>query len=135
MGPENQTQANIDALVFVSAFDDFSSNTSNYMKSIAIPMLDIFAEKDDVRVLSSAQARLVAARFASRLKSDPQHLESSTKVQQLILNKTGNLRYRQIVVPGTDARFITQAETLNKAIRGWLNTHFDVNTIAAEESK
>ena len=67
---EHQTQANIDALVFVSAFDDFSSNTSNYMKSIAIPMLDIFAEKDDVRVLSSAQARLVAARFAILSISD-----------------------------------------------------------------
>ncbi len=119
---EQATQA-AHALVFIGAFDSAYLKTSDYMKSIAIPMLDIFAEKDHKYVLESATARVVAARFAAKLKSDPQNLTSSHKVQQLIINKTGNLRFRQIVIPGANALFTAQSDTLIKAIRGWLQVH------------
>jgi len=119
---EQATQA-AHALVFISAFDSDHLKTSDYMKSIATPMLDIFAEKDHQHVLQSATARNVAARFAAKLKSEPQNLTSSHKVQQLILNKTGNLRYRQIVIPGADTLFTAQSDVLIKAIRGWLQVH------------
>jgi len=128
---EQATQA-AHALVFISAFDSKHLKISDYMKSIATPMLDIYAEKDHQNVLESATARNVAARFAAKLKSDPQNLTSSNKVQQLILNKTGNLRYRQIVIPGANALFTAQSDALIKAIRGWLQVHSSQKKIVAQ---
>jgi len=120
------------SVVFVSAFDSRYLTTSAYMKSIATPMLDIFAENDHPQVLESAHARIIAARFAAKLKSAPQNLSSTRKVQQLALNKTGNLRYRQIIIPGATALFTAQTKTLLKSIRGWLTVTSRKKRVVAE---
>ena len=121
---ESQNEATAaKALVFISAYDTPHLTSSDYMKNIAAPMLDIFAEKDQPNVLKSAKKRNIAARFAAKLRSSPQNLYSSRKVQELALNKSGNLRFRQIIIPGANGLFTAQKKQLVKAIRGWLQVH------------
>ena len=71
-------------------------------------------------MLESAAKRLVAANFAGKLKAKPRFLKLSSKVQNLAINKTGNLRYRQKVINGADYQFDEEEQQLIKAIRGWL---------------
>lgn len=110
----------IQSLITISAYDSKWLTSSELIKNIPLTMLDIFAEHDLDIVLESAAKRLVAANFAGKLKAKPRFLKLSSKVQNLAINKTGNLRYRQKVINGADYQFDEEEQQLIKAIRGWL---------------
>jgi len=110
----------VQALVIIQAFDSKWYTSSEGVKEITLPLLDISAEHDSRVVLDSAKKRLIAANFAGKLRNIPKKFDFSSKVQTLAINKTGNLRYRQVFINGANFKFEKQEQLLIKTIRGWL---------------
>lgn len=123
----------IQALVFLRAFDSSWLTSSDLVKQITIPMLDIYPEHDSGTFQKSAKKRLIASNFAGKLKSKPRFLDLSKKVQKLAINKTGNLRYRQKVIIGANYHFDKLKPRLIKAIRGWLSVYASGQEVIAEK--
>jgi len=97
-------------------------NITKTLPNIPISILDIFGQNDLPWVLTSANERLQSARQSGKL-GNPVFSDRTTKVQQLALNKTGNMRFRQIKILGANHGFLNQTATLIKHIRGWLTKH------------
>lgn len=113
----------IQAVICIKAFDSSWLTSSDLIKNIAIPILDILPEHDSDVIHKSAEKRLYSAGFAGRLRAKPQTLALSKKVQALATNKTGNLRYRQKIINGANYQFHKQEDTLDKVIRGWMSIY------------
>jgi len=128
--PEESTD--LQALICIRAFDSDWLTSSDLVKNIAAPMLDIIPEHDSDPIFQSARKRLVAANFAGKLSAKPRFLELSSKVQNLAINKTGNLRYRQKIINGASFNFDKQERTLIKVIRGWLSVYASGQEITVE---
>ena len=113
----------IQSLVSIRAYDSNWLVSSDLVKSISLPMLDIYPEHDSEIILKSAKKRLISAGFSAKMQARPRKLELSPKVQKLAINKTGNLRYRQKVINGANYHFDKLEPTLIKVIRGWLGVY------------
>ncbi|MDH5546361.1 MAG: alpha/beta hydrolase family protein [Gammaproteobacteria bacterium] len=99
-------------------------NIKKNLVNLQLPMLDIYAERDYTSVTDHAHMRLVAARVAGKnLKLGPPPIAHSSKVQELAKNKTSNLWFRQIMLPGAFPDFPYNTDELVKAIRGWLSVY------------
>jgi len=117
---EMEYQQKINAFVGISLFDSPQTQTSQLLRNVYLPFLDIFAQKDTIAVLNSAPLRLESARFtATTNKASPY----SAKVTALAINKSGNLNYRQTTINGAYEDFSGHTDTLVKAIRGWINQY------------
>ena len=114
------TDKQIQSIVCIRAYDSDWLISSELVKNIAIPLLDIYPEHDSDIILESAKKRLIAANFAGKLQTLTKPLELSAKVQKLAINKTGNLRYRQKSINGANYHFDKLEHTLFKVIRGWM---------------
>ncbi len=119
--PEEQDQ--IQSLVIIRAYDSNWLTSSDLVKRIPVPLLDIYPEHDSGLILASAKKRLASAGFSAKMRPMPRQVTLSAKVQKLAINKTGNLRYRQKVINGATYRFNKLEQTLFKAIRGWLGAY------------
>jgi len=97
-------------------------NVTKTLTNIPISILDIFGQNDLPWVLNSANERLQSARQSGKL-GKAIFSDSTIKVQQLSLNKTGNMRFRQIKILGANHNFSNHTEALIKHIRGWLKKH------------
>jgi len=113
----------IQSIVSIRAYDTDWLASSNMLKFISLPVLDVFPEHDDDGILQSAKKRLSAAGFSAKRNTRPRKVRLSSKVQKLAINKTGNLRYRQKMINGANYRFYKLESTLFKAIRGWLGVY------------
>lgn len=114
---------NIQSIVSIRAYDSSWLVSSDLVKNISLPLLDIIPEYDNDIILLSAKRRLIAAGFAAKMNTRPRQVKLSPKVQKLAINKTGNLRYRQKVINGANAYFNHFEFTLFKTIRGWLGVY------------
>lgn len=113
----------ITAFVSISSFDSPWINSSQIIKNMPIPYLDVYAQNDTTEVIKAVPKRLIAARFAGqKIKKEPK-LDLSAKVQQLAKNKTGNLHFRQAEINGASSNFAQQYDALLKTIRGWLKNY------------
>ena len=113
----------IQAIVSIRAYDSDWMNSSELLRKVAFPLLDIYPEHDSDIVLNSAKKRLIETGFAAKLKTRPRSIDLSAKVQNLAINKTGNLRYRQKVINGANYQFDALEPTVYKVIRGWLGLY------------
>ena len=120
---ENEdSRKNVTGFVGISIFDSPWINTSQLLRKMPIPYLDIFAQYDTPEVLISAPKRLMSAKFSGLQYNAPPQTSRSTKVQQLAKNKTGNLYYRQTIINSAHSHFSKLQHTLIKSIRGWLKS-------------
>jgi len=113
----------VTALVTISSFDSPWINSSELIRELPIPYLDIYAQNDTSEVLISAPKRLTAAKFAGQKIEKEPKLTLSPKVQQLAKNKTGNLHFRQAQINGAKSGFSQHQDTVFKTIRGWLKNY------------
>jgi len=120
---ENASNNTIQSMVLISAQDIKSIVTSEILATVPNNVLDIIAENDWQEVHLSAKSRLNNANLAGKLKEPPPNLVKSQKVKSLILNKTGNLRYRQEIIAGASHSFDKQHDELLKTIRGWMEKY------------
>ena len=100
--------------------------TPAHLQKIMLPILDIYAERDDDAVLRSAPARAAAAKQASAAAQQQRKAESfqqSAVAENPFSNTTGVIAYRQITVPGADHLFSGQEPLLIKRVVGWLRNH------------
>lgn len=100
--------------------------TPAHLQKIVLPILDIYAERDDDSVLRSAPARAAAAKQASATAQQQRKADSfqqSAVAESPFNNTTGVIAYRQVVVPGADHLFLAQEPLLTKRIVGWLRNH------------
>jgi len=123
--PENNEK--VTALVTISSFDSPWINSSQLIRKLPIPYLDVYAQIDTPEVLNSAPKRLTAAKFAGQKMDKEPQLMLSPKVRQLAKNKTGNLHYRQTKINGAQPNFSQHQDTLFKTIRGWLKNYEKFN--------
>lgn len=113
-------QQKINAFVGISLFDSRQTQTSQLIRNIYMPFLDVFAQKDTIDVLSAAPHRLESARFTATTKKASPY---SAKITALAINKSGNLNYRQTTINGAYEDFSEHTDTLLKTIRGWINQY------------
>ena len=119
--PENSSD--LQALIFIRAYDSDWLDSSNLIRNISLPTLDIIPQHDSKKVLNSAKKRLTAANFAGKLSKKTNISHLSAKVRELATNKTGNLRYRQEIINAANFQFEKQETELFKVIRGWLSVY------------
>ncbi len=113
----------ISAFVGISLFDSSWMQTSQYLEKVPNPILDVFAEYDNLNTLTSAPTRLATARRLTMPSSENFTMNYSLKTQALAKKKTGSLRYRQTLIHGAYADFSFHQATLIKTIRGWLQNY------------
>lgn len=93
----------IQAFVAIGAsgahFKDSNKNYLTSLKTIKIPLLDIFGSNDLPEVVEAADKKISVAR------------------------KAGNKKYTQIKIEGADHFFNNKEDELIKRIRGWLKTN------------
>lgn len=100
--------------------------TPAHLQKIMLPVLDIYAERDQDAVLRSASARAAAAKQASIAAQQQRKADSfqqSAVAENPFSNTTGVIAYRQVVVPGADHFFSGQEALLIKRVVGWLRNH------------
>jgi len=119
--PKDSTD--LQALIFVRAYDSDWLDSSSLIRNIPLPTLDIIPQHDSKKVLNSAKKRITAANFAGKLSKNPKISHLSAKVRELAANKTGNLRYRQEIINAANFQFKKQETELFKVIRGWLSVY------------
>jgi hypothetical protein len=93
---------------------------------INLPILDIYAEHDNLNVLESAKRRYDLARRTNT--SGNQQRTSYADIAPDYTPKLGlTLSYRQISLSGADHHFTAQGDALVKRVRGWLQ-HYAAGT-------
>ena len=120
---ENASDQSINSLVLISTNDAKLFSSSTNIEKIPFNVLDITAENDWPSIQKAARKRLTHASRASSLSSPPGKLPDTAKVKALILNKTGNLRYRQEIINGANHAYDGQTDELIKSIRGWMEIY------------
>lgn len=93
---------------------------------INVPLLDIYAEHDNLKVLESAKRRYDLARRTNT--GGNQQRTSYADIAPDYNPKLGlTLSYRQVSLSGADRHFTVQGDALVKRLRGWLK-HYAAGT-------
>lgn len=100
--------------------------TPAHLQKIALPILDIYGDRDQNAVLASAPARAAAAKQPTTTAQKQRNVEAfqqSTVAENPFSNTTGFIAYRQVVIPGADHLYSGQETLLTKRVLGWLRNH------------
>jgi len=109
-----------------SANENMRLDAARKLGEVGVPILDVYAARDQHRVLQSA------ARRASEAQRPYQDGEDRRVLYRNIApsfdpDKGDQVHYRQLQIPATDHNYHPDQQALLKVIRGWLQRHAIAN--------
>ena len=122
----NTTREQVSGLVVISLdghpHDEPRLDAARQLAEVSVPILDLYAQYDHPRVISSTVRRAREAQRQDSEKADGK-LRYRDIAEDFTSDKGDRVHYRQLQIPTADHTFYPNREALLRTVRGWLLRH------------
>ena len=122
----NTTRERVQGLIVISldgnAHQELRLDAARQLAEVSVPVLDLYAQYDHPRVVSSTERRAREAQRPAEEGGDGK-LRYRDIARTFSPEKGDRVHYRQLQIPTADHTFHPNRESLLRAVRGWLQRH------------